>query len=113
MTQNSCFARFELEFRVQVIAGIPVPVFEVEEPKNSLLVMFVTSAPNYLPDLWHSIQLVEAGSREYCSYANEAIDVRLYKDHIVIEDYTDEGHPQMGIITFISRNATYASMTGC
>ncbi|HYG78812.1 MAG TPA: hypothetical protein VD861_00410, partial [Pyrinomonadaceae bacterium] len=74
---------------MQIFAGIPVPVFEVEEPKNSLLVMFVTSAPNYLPDLKHAIQLVESGSREYCSYANEAIEVRLYKDRIVIEDYTE------------------------
>jgi hypothetical protein len=75
---------------VEEIDGIPLPVFDVEEPTKSLLLMFVASAPKYVPDLVHALELVGKGRREYCGFTNECIEVKFYKDRVVIEDYTVE-----------------------
>lgn len=75
---------------MEEIDGIPLPVFDVEEPAKSLLLMFVASAPKYMPDLVHALELVGKGRRESCGFTNECIEVRFYKDRVVIEDYTVE-----------------------
>jgi len=77
-----------LKFRVEELDGMPLPIFEEVEPRKSLLMLFVTSVPNYFPELICALKLVEAGTREYCSFSNECIEVRIYKNRVVIEDHT-------------------------
>ncbi len=81
-----------MKFRVEKTGDQLTAIFDTEDSlQNSLLSRLLVSSRYFVADILHDMSLVERGIYPSQAFENPEVFVELYKDHITIEPYIEEG----------------------
>ena len=88
-----------MQFRAEEINDQLTAIFDTEDSlQNYLLSRFLVSSKYFVADILHDISQVEREVYPSYAFENPEVFIELYKDHITIEPYIDEGETEIPMV---------------